>query len=335
MLRFLCPQAAAPLHIPQTGSRRILRRGSQFAAATGPRPPDRTATVSVHVLPTRFAVHAEIPAVRSPSPFHPPVWVSPRTRRQRRRRNRHHHLQLRAARRDLARVLSADSRPGRAQRDGGARLRAGARRSRREDQAGPLAAVVHRRRGAHRSDHGHVHFADGSGHARARAEFPVRSREHAEAAAQVHRQADHRGQAERQQRHADHRHAALGDRRHRAARHRRLYLLAAGVHVGALSGSARRPQHAPDAGVGHPVAGRRHAQGARHLPDRWHHLVGRLQPHLQRRRGRQQRPARSVGLGQHHQPVRRHLSGREAQAHRRRREPRAAGDGRCACAAKC
>ena len=103
---------------------------------------------------------------------------------------------------------------------------------------------------------------------------------------------------------ADHRHAALGDRRHRAARQRWLYLLAARLHLGAVSGSARRPQHAPDAGVGHPVAGRRHAQGARHLPDRRHHLVGRLQPHLQRRRGCQQRPARSVRLGQHHQPVR-------------------------------
>ena len=73
-------------------------------------------------------------------------------------------------------------------------------------------------------------------------------------------------------------------------------------------GSAGRAQHAADAGVGHPVAGGRHAQDARHLPDRRHHLVGGLQPHLQRRRGCQQRPARPVGLGEHHQPVRRHLS---------------------------
>ena len=31
MLRFLCPEAAAPLHIPRMGSRPVLRRGSQFA----------------------------------------------------------------------------------------------------------------------------------------------------------------------------------------------------------------------------------------------------------------------------------------------------------------
>ncbi len=41
----------------------------------------------------------------------------------------------------------------------------------------------------------------------------------------------------------------------------------------------------------------------------------------------EQRAARSVRLGEHHQPVRRHLSGRETQAHRRRRESRAARDG--------
>ena len=81
-----------------------------------------------------------------------------------------------------------------------------------------------------------------------------------------------------------------------------------GVHVGAFPGSAGRPQHAAHAGVGHPVAGGRHAEDARHLPDRRHHLVGGLQPHLQRRRGCQQRPARSVGLGEHHQPVGRHVS---------------------------
>jgi hypothetical protein len=50
-------------------------------------------------------------------------------------------------------------------------------------------------------------------------------------------------------------------------------------------------------------AARRASSDARDLPDRRHHLVGRLQPGLQRRQGCEQRPARPLGLGQHHQPV--------------------------------
>ena len=48
-------------------------------------------------------------------------------------------------------------------------------------------------------------------------------------------------------------------------------------------GVARRPDHAAHAGVGARFAGRRHPARARHLPDRRHHLVGRLQRGLQRR----------------------------------------------------
>ena len=165
----------------------ILRRGSQFSARSG-LDRRRTATVSVHVHPNE--VRPSMRKFRSPlavAVSSACLGLAAHVAAERRRRNRHHHLQLRAARRDPAGVLSADPRAGRAERHGRSRLRAGARRPRDEDQAGPLAAVVHRRGRAHRSDHGHVHLADGSGHARARAEFPVRPREHAEAAAQVHR----------------------------------------------------------------------------------------------------------------------------------------------------
>ena len=105
---------------------------------------------------------------------------------------------------------------------------------------------------------------------------------------------------------------------------RRQHSRAAGLFLGALPGAARRAQHEAHAGVGHPLAARRRAAHARHLSDGRRHLVGRLQPDLQRGQGREQRRARSVRLGQHHQPVRRHLRRRAAQADRRRRAPRRA-----------
>ena len=53
----------------------------------------------------------------------------------------------------------------------------------------------------------------------------------------------------------------------------------------ALPGTAGRPDHAADAACGTSTRrARRSAPGARHLPDGRHHLVGRLQPDLQRRR---------------------------------------------------
>ena len=135
----------------------ILRRGSQFSAGTGlDRRPQRTLVVMspfIEVHPSMKSIRKPLASPyplpgcmrRAPAPMPKPP--SPSTARR-----------SRAA--IPARVLPADSRAGRAERDGRAGIRAGARRPRHQDQAGPLAAVVHGRRGAHRSDHGDVHVAD-------------------------------------------------------------------------------------------------------------------------------------------------------------------------------
>ena len=91
----------------------------------------------------------------------------------------------------------------------------------------------------------------------------------------------------------------------------------------AVRRAAGRPDHAADARVGRRLRQGRHAGGARLLPDGRHHLVGRLQPDLHRGRGREFRLRGRRRLGQPPQPVRRALPGRQAEAHRGRREPRA------------
>ena len=223
MLRFLCPQAAAPLHIPRSGSPQTCDVVRSFAASV--RPPADAALVHDFIEDPHEAERACLPL-----PCPAPAWDSRRRRGRRRTGNRHHHLQLGAAGRDLAGVLSADSRAGRAQCDGGARLRAGARRARDEDQAGPLAAVVHRRGGAHRSDHGDVHLAIGS---RRRAcsnrtsSSTWSARRSCCSSSSTGRSPSTRTSGNTVT--SDHRHAALGHRRHRAQGHRRLYLLAAGA----------------------------------------------------------------------------------------------------------
>ena len=69
----------------------------------------------------------------------------------------------------------------------GAGLRAGSPGSRRAADLGPLEPALHGRRGAHRSDHGELSRARESGRARARAEFPVRPGQHAQAPAALSR----------------------------------------------------------------------------------------------------------------------------------------------------
>ena len=128
-------------------------------------------------------------------------------------------------------------------------------------------------------------------HARARAELPVRSREHDKLllkyidrpiTVEQARSAIRRRTVSGTLLSAIDGHRAQGQRRLASTRCRATRRCAFPELPGGLNTQAH-------AGVGHPLAARRHAEHARHLPDRRHHLVGRLQPHLQRGRGREQR----------------------------------------------
>ena len=130
--------------------------------------------------------------------------------------------------------------------------------------------------------------------------------------------------AERRRREAHRRHAGLVERRARDPRRRRPDPCAARMEQHPLRRAAGRPDHAPDARVGRRVRPGRHAEGARVLPDRRHHLVGGLQPDLHRGRGCELGLRGRRRLGEPAQPVGRALPGREAQADRGRREPGAA-----------
>ena len=83
MLRFLCPEAAAPLHIPRMGSRPSCDVVRSLPLAPAPSPPACAATVSVHVH--SIEVRQSMRKFRSPLAVavSPPAWASPRMPRPR------------------------------------------------------------------------------------------------------------------------------------------------------------------------------------------------------------------------------------------------------------
>ena len=146
------------------------------------------------------------------------------------------------------------------------------------------------------------------------------------AAAEVHRPADHR-RARASATSVDDRqwHAAVVDRwsgaaRRMTARSSRCATTRRCAFPELPGGLNTRPTLVWD--IQSPRAGDQ--RSARHLSDRRCHLVGGLQPDLQRGQGREQRHSRPLRVGQHHQSVGRDVSRTQAEADRRRRASRRA-----------